>query len=584
MIGASAALSVSDIPFNGPVGAVEVGLVDGEFIMNPTVKQTEESELTLTVAGTKDAILMVEAGANEVSEDVIVDALMKGHEVIKQIVAVQEQIVEEIGKPKMEPVLFIPAEDIAARVDEVATPKLQQAIRIKDKLEREEAIDGVLEEVFEQISEEFPEREDEIGEAFHDILRREVRAMILNEEVRPDFRRPDEIRPVSCEAGIIPRVHGSGLFTRGQTQVLSIATLGATSDIQELDTTGLEEFKRYIHHYNFPPFSVGETRPLRGPGRREIGHGALAERALLPVIPGEEEFPYTIRVVSEVLESNGSSSMASICGSTLSLMDAGVPIKSPVAGIAMGLVKGDDKQVILTDIQGMEDALGDMDFKVAGTEDGITALQMDIKTSGVTREVLQTALKKAKAARMFILQKVLQTIDKPREELSPYAPRIIIVEIDPDKIRDVIGPGGKTINKITNETGVKIDIEQDGRVFIASTDEETGLRAKQIVEKITEEVEVGNTYMGKVTRIAPFGVFVEVLPGKDGLVRTNDLGKVNADKVEIGDEFLVKVAEIDHLGRINLTTRIEGSSNRSDRGRNKYNKFRSNSRKNKRNR
>jgi polyribonucleotide nucleotidyltransferase len=579
MIGASAALSVSDIPFNGPIGAVEVGLVDGEFVINPDVQEQEASKLSLTVAGTKDAILMVEAGASEVPEHIIVDAIMKGHEVIKEIVSFQEQIVREIGKPKMEAVLFVPAEDIVARVDGLATPRLRDVIRIKDKLEREAAIGAVLQDVFDQIAEEYPEREEEIEEAFHDILKREVRAMILDEEIRPDLRRPGEIRPVSCEVSVIPRVHGSGLFTRGQTQVLSIATLGAASDIQELDTTGPEEFKRYIHHYNFPPFSVGETRPMRGPGRREIGHGALAERALLPVIPDEDEFPYTIRVVSEVLESNGSSSMASVCGSTLSLMDAGVPIKAPVAGIAMGLVKGEDRAVILTDIQGMEDALGDMDFKVAGTRDGITALQMDIKISGVTREILASALERAREARLFVMEKMLQAIDKPREELSPYAPRIIVIEIDPDKIRDVIGPGGKTIHKITNETGVKIDIEQDGRVFIAAPDEETGLKAKEIIERLTRDVEVGATYTGKVTRTAPFGVFVEVLPGKEGLVRSNDLDPGDGDKLEVGDELLVRVAEIDHLGRINLSTRLSQPDrrqgrDRDPRSRNRPNKFR----------
>lgn len=575
IIGASAALSVSDIPFNGPIGAVEVGLVDGELVINPDVKQQEVSKLSLIVAGTKEAILMVEAGAHEVPEDIVVDAIMKGHEVIKGIVEFQEQIVKEIGKPKMEAVLFVPGEDVVARVDELATPKLRDAIRIKDKLEREAAIEEVLQGVFDQIADEFPEREEEIEEAFHDILKREVRAMILNEGIRPDLRRPDEIRPITCEVSVIPRVHGSGLFTRGQTQVLSIATLGAASDIQELDTTGLEEYKRYIHHYNFPPFSVGETRPMRGPGRREIGHGALAERALLPVIPDEDEFPYTIRVVSEVLESNGSSSMASVCGSTLCLMDAGVPIKAPVAGIAMGLIKGEDKSVILTDIQGMEDALGDMDFKVAGTANGITALQMDIKISGVTREILAEALEKARQARMFVMQKMLEAIDKPREELSPYAPRIIVVEIDPDKIRDVIGPGGKTIHKIINETGVKIDIEQDGRVFISAPDEETGLKAKEMIEKLTKDVEVGATYTGRVTRTAPFGVFVEVLPGKEGLIRSNDLGPANGG-LEVGDELLVRVSEIDHLGRINLSTRINPPERRpfrdkDPRGRPKHN-------------
>ncbi len=557
MIGASAALCVSDIPFGGPIGAVEMGLVDGEFVINPGVEESERSDLKLTVAGTKDAISMVEAGANRVSEEVMVDAMMEGHAIIKKIVAFQEEIAKEIGKPKMEPKLFVPDGEVVARVEELVTSPLRKAIRNEDKLERENAIDSVLKEALDAMAEEFPEKENEIKEAFNEVLKTQVRAMILEEEVRPDGRRPSEIRPISCEVSVIPRVHGSGLFTRGQTQVLSIATLGATSDIQELDTTGLEEFKRYIHHYNFPPFSVGETKPLRGPGRREIGHGALAERALIPVLPDEQDFPYTIRVVSEVLESNGSSSMASVCGSTLSLMDAGVPIKDPVAGVAMGLVKKEDKAVILTDIQGMEDALGDMDFKVAGTEDGITALQMDIKISGVNRDILSTALEKAKAARLFILEKMRETIDKPRDSLSPFAPRIIVVQIDPDKIREVIGPGGKTINKITGETGVKIDIEQDGRVFISAVDEESGRRAKQIIEQITRDVEVGDTYLGKVTRVSSFGAFIEVLPGKEGLMRQNDVGE--GGMPEVGDEVMVKVTEVDHLGRINLSGRLGDS-------------------------
>ncbi|HHW18435.1 MAG TPA: polyribonucleotide nucleotidyltransferase [Firmicutes bacterium] len=573
MIGASAALSVSDIPFGGPIGAVEVGLVNGQFVINPTVKEIEESELRLTVAGTKEAVLMVEAGANQVPEDTMVEAIMAGHEVIKELVAFQERIVAEIGKPKMEAVIFAPGEDVVARVRELATPRIREAIRVEEKLSRESAIDEILQEVFAEMAEEFPEREGEIAEAFHDVLKEEVRRMILETGTRPDGRRPDEIRPITCEVAVLPRVHGSALFTRGQTQVLSVATLGATSDIQELDTTGVEEFKRYIHHYNFPPFSTGEAKPLRGPGRREIGHGALAERALLPVIPGEEEFPYTIRVVSEVLESNGSTSMASVCGSTLCLMDAGVPIKAPVAGIAMGLIKGPDRSVILTDIQGMEDALGDMDFKVAGTEKGITALQMDIKIAGVTKEILRTALERARAARLFILEKMRATIEKPRETLSPYAPRIIVVEIDPEKIRDVIGPGGKTINKITQETGVKIDIEQDGRVFISATDEKSGLRAKEIVENLTQDVEVGRTYLGKVTRLTSFGAFVEILPGKEGLVRLGEIGQEHVRRVEdvlnVGDEVLVKVTEVDHLGRINLSRRqaIEDTVGRTARDR-----------------
>lgn len=574
MIGASAALSVSDIPFGGPIGAVEVGLCNGEFVINPTVKETEESELRLTVAGTKDAVLMVEAGANQVPEEVMVEAILKGHEVIRELCLFQEKIVEEIGKPKITPVIFKPGEDVVARVDAVVSPRIRQAIRVEEKLSRESAIDELLQSAVDELAPEFPDRENEIAEAFHDVLKREVRSMILETGIRPDGRKPDEIRPITCEVSVLPRVHGSALFTRGQTQVMSIATLGATSDIQELDTTGIEEFKRYIHHYNFPPFSTGEARPLRGPGRREIGHGALAERALLPVIPGEEEFPYTVRVVSEVLESNGSTSMASVCGSTLCLMDAGVPIKAPVAGIAMGLVKGEDKYTVLTDIQGMEDALGDMDFKVAGTEKGVTALQMDIKISGVSREILATALERAKAARLFILDKMRACIPKPRPQLSPYAPRILLVEIDPEKIRDVIGPGGKTINKITQETGAKIDIEQDGRVFISASDEESGKRAKDIVENLTRDVEVGRTYLGKVTRITSFGAFVEIMPGKEGLVRMGELSPDHPRRVEdvlnVGDEILVKVTEVDHLGRINLSRRqaIEGQLPKKDTDRN----------------
>jgi len=572
MIGASAALSVSDIPFGGPIGACEVGLINGQFMINPTVKETEESELRLTVAGTKDAVLMVEAGANQVPEDTMVEAIMRGHQVIQELAAFQEEIVKEIGKPKITPVIFTAGEDVVSRVREIATPKIEEAVRVEEKLSRESAIDEILEEVLTRLASGFPEREWEIAEAFHDILKEQVRKMILETGKRPDGRRPEEIRPVTCEVGVLPRVHGSALFTRGQTQVMSVATLGATSDIQELDTTGIEEFKRYIHHYNFPPFSTGEARPLRGPGRREIGHGALAERALLPVIPGEEEFPYTIRVVSEVLESNGSTSMASVCGSTLCLMDAGVPIKAPVAGIAMGLVKEEERYAILTDIQGMEAALGDMDFKVAGTEKGVTALQMDIKTGGVSREILRTALERAKAARLFILDKMTAVIAKPRPELSSYAPRILVVEIDPEKIRDVIGPGGKTINKITQETGAKIDIEQDGRVFISAADEESGQKAREIVESLTRDVEVGRTYLGKVTRLASFGAFVEILPGKEGLVRIGEISPEHTRRVEdvlnVGDEVLVKVTDVDHLGRINLSRRqaIEDTTGRHDRG------------------
>ncbi len=559
MIGASAALTVSDIPFNGPAAAVEVGLIGDKFVVNPDVKQSEESDLRLTVAGTKDAVLMVEAGANQVPEEVMVDAIMFGHDVIKELCALQENIASEIGKAKAVLPLYLPDQDVQSKVRGLASPKVRQAIRVEEKLSRESALDDVYKEVFDEAIVDLPEKDTAIGAAFHDVLKEEVRGMILETGRRPDGRQPDEIRKITCEVDVLPRVHGSAIFTRGQTQVMSIATLGAKGDIQELDTTGLEESKRYLHHYNFPPYSVGETRPLRGPGRREIGHGALAERALLPVIPDENDFPYTVRIVSEVLESNGSTSMASVCGSTLSLMDAGVPIKAPVAGIAMGLIKGQDKAVVLTDIQGMEDALGDMDFKVAGTRDGVTALQMDIKIAGVTREILTTALERAKAARLFILGKMLDTIPESRGELSQYAPRILVVNIDPEKIRDVIGPGGKTINKITAETGVKIDIEQDGRVFIAAPDMASGEKAKGIVENLTRDVEIGRVYTGKVTRTTNFGAFVEILPGKEGLVRIGEIAEERIGKVEdvlnIGDEVVVKVIEIDHMGRVNLSRR-----------------------------
>ena len=558
MIGASAALTVSDIPWNGPVAGVEVGLVNGQFVINPGVKEAEESDLRLTVAGTKDAVLMVEAGAKEVAEEKIIEAIMFGHQVIQGICDFQIQIQKEIGKPKFKPTLYLAGQDVTTRVSEAATPKIRQAIRVEEKLSRESAIDDIAAEIFPGLQEEFPDRESEISEAFHSVLKSEVRAMILETGKRPDGRRPDEIRPITCEVKVLPRVHGSAIFTRGQTQVMSIVTLGATGDIQELDTTGIEESKRYLHHYNFPPYSVGETKPLRGPGRREIGHGALAERALIPVLPNDTDFPYTMRVVSEVLESNGSTSMASVCGSTMSLMDAGVPIKAPVAGIAMGLIKGADKTEVLTDIQGMEDALGDMDFKVAGTEAGVTALQMDMKIAGVDRQVLGTALDRAKKARLFILGKIQEAIPAPRENLSEYAPRILVVIIDPEKIRDVIGPGGKMINKITAETGVKIDIEQDGRVFIAAPDMESGMRARDIVESLTRDVEIGKTYTGKVTRLTSFGAFVEILPGKEGLVRIEEIDE-NVRRAEdffsIGDEVIVKVTEIDHMGRVNLSRR-----------------------------
>jgi len=557
MIGASCALSISDIPFNGPIGGVRVGRINNQFIINPTVNQQDASELNLVVAGTKDAVLMVEAGANEVPEEVILEAISFGHDVIRQIVAFQENIINQIGKPKREIQYYEVPEEIDRTVREYVTDKLKAAVKNPDKLAREEQIKQVKTEAAEYFAALYPDNSRDIAYVMQKILKELVRRMITVDKIRPDGRKLDEVRPISCEVGLFARTHGSGLFTRGQTQVLTITTLGAIGDEQILDGLGVEESKRYMHHYNFPAFSVGETRPSRGPGRREIGHGALAERALLPVIPSEAEFPYTIRLVSEVLESNGSTSMGSVCGSTLSLMDAGVPIKAPVSGVAMGLVKEGEYYTILTDIQGMEDALGDMDFKVAGTTKGVTAIQMDIKIGGITKEILTAALEQAQKGRFYILDKMLEVISEPRAELSPYAPRIITMEIDPDKIRDVIGPGGKTIKKIIDETGVSIDIEDNGKVFIAAVDVEAGKKAVRIIENLVREVEVGGIYLGKVTRLMNFGAFVEILPGKEGLVHISQLARERVNKVEdivkIGDEILVKVTEIDRQGRINLS-------------------------------
>jgi polyribonucleotide nucleotidyltransferase len=562
LIGASVALSLSEIPFAGPVAAVHVGRVNGDFVINPTSEQSNESDLDLIVAGTKDAIIMVEAGAKEVAEEVILDAIFFGHEEIKRIVAFQEEIVEKYGHQKIEPETAGPDEEIAAAVQEYATPKLLAALKTPEKLEREAKLEEVKKETHDYFQEKLGEEEyaaktKDISGVLDTIIKDEVRKMISLEGVRVDGRKPEEIRPVTCEVGLLPRTHGSALFTRGQTQVLSIVTLGRISEEQILDGLGEEDSKRYIHHYNFPPYSVGEVRPMRSPGRRDIGHGALAERALLPVIPPEEDFPYTIRVVSEVLESNGSSSQASVCGSSLALMDAGVNIKKHVAGIAMGLIKHEERFTILSDIQGMEDHLGDMDFKVAGTKDGITAIQLDIKIAGIEKEILQQALEQARKGRLFIMSKMEEAIAQPRPDLSPYAPRMITMEIDPDRIRDVIGPGGKTIRKIIEETGVEIDIEDDGRVFITAIEQEAGEKARSIIELLTSDVEVGKTYLGKVVRLMNFGAFVEVLPGKEGLVHISQLAKERVAKVEDvvkpGDEILVKVVEIDRLGRINLS-------------------------------
>ncbi len=568
MIGTSLALCLSDIPFEGPIAGVVVGRVDGNFIINPTFDEMEKSDINLTVAGTKKAINMVEAGANMIPEEIMLEAIMFGHEKIKELVKLQEEIVEEIGKEKREVVLHKIDSEIEKMVKEYAIDKLIKAIQIQEKQTRQKEIDKIIEETLEYYTTDYEEQLNIINEILNKIVKEEVRRLILFEGIRPDGRVLDEIRPISCSVGLLPRPHGSGLFTRGQTQALSVCTLGALGDMQILDGLDLEESKRFMHHYNFPSYSVGEARPLRGPGRREIGHGALGERALDPIIPSEEDFPYTIRIVSEVLESNGSSSQASICGSTLSLMHAGVPIKAPVAGIAMGLVMDGDEVAVLTDIQGLEDHLGDMDFKVAGTSEGITALQMDIKIDGINREILEKALKQAKEGRMFILSKMLDTISEPNKELSKYAPKIITLKIDSEKIRDVIGPSGRVINKIIDDTGVKIDIEQDGRVFIASTDQKMNDKAKQIIEDLVKEVEIGQTYLGIVKRIEKFGAFVEIFQGKEGLVHISQLDVNRVEKVEdviaIGDSIMIKVTEIDNQGRINLSRKAALKENKTD--------------------
>ncbi|MDY5976328.1 MAG: polyribonucleotide nucleotidyltransferase [Anaerovoracaceae bacterium] len=562
MIGSSVALATSDIPWEGPTASVLIGMVDGEFVVNPTLAQREVSTMHLVVSGTKEAIMMVEAGAQEVPEDVMLDAIMFAHEEIKKIIVFIDEIIAEIGKPKMEVSLYKIPEEIDLAVREYAEGKMRTAIQTYDKLERLENMDAVEVETKEYFAETYPDNEKDIANVLYNITKEQVRSLILDEGIRPDNRKLDEIRPIWCETGVLPRTHGTGLFTRGQTQVLSVTTLGAIGEAQTLDGITEETTKRYMHHYNFPPYSVGEAGRMKSPGRREIGHGALAERALIPVLPSEEEFPYAIRVVSEVLSSNGSTSMGSTCGSCLSLMDAGVPIKKPVAGIAMGLIErveedGSSKMAILSDIQGMEDFLGDMDFKVAGTADGITAIQMDIKVHGLSKEILQKALAQAKEGRMFIMNKMLEVIPAPRAELSPYAPRIISMMVDPDKIRTIIGPGGKTINKIIADTGVKIDIDDTGLVYIAAPDLESAEAGKREIELLIKEVEAGEIYEGTVTRIMNFGAFVEILPGKEGLLHISKIAKERIEKVEdvlnIGDKVTVKVTEIDSQGRINLS-------------------------------
>jgi len=562
--GAAAALALSPIPFDGPVAAVRVGLVDGALILNPSLRVLDEkkSDLDLVVAGTRDAITMVEAGAREVSEDRLLEALDLAHAEIKRIIAAIEDLARQAGRPKIAVALAKPPADVEAAVREVAASRLAAALHNPDKLARESAVDRVAEETEAALAERFPGQERVIGEVVEALTKTEVRRMILDEGVRTDGRTPTQIRALSAEVGFLPRVHGSGLFMRGQTQVLTTCTLGTGQDEQIIDDLGLRERKRYLHHYDFPPYSVGEARPMRSPGRREIGHGLLAERALEPMLPPEEAWPYTMRLVSLVLESNGSTSMASVCGSTLALMDAGVPITKPVGGIAMGLItgpEGDRRVAILTDIQGIEDAMGDMDFKVAGTRDGVTALQMDIKIRGLAREILQRALAQARDARMQILDAIARALPAPRANLSPYAPRIFTIHINPERIREVIGPGGKVINKITAETGVKIDIEQDGRVLIASVNEDAAARAQRMIEAIVKEAKAGEVYKGRVTRLMNFGAFVEIFPGKEGLVHISELSSQRVGKVEdvvkVGDEFEVRVKEIDNLGRVNLTRR-----------------------------
>ena len=563
MVGASVAIATSDIPWEGPIAAVRVGRVDGRFIINPTLEQREQSDINLTVAGTKDAIMMVEAGADEVSEEVMLDAIFFGHEEIKKLVEFIDEIVAEVGKPKKELVLKQIPEDIDAAVRAYATGRMQEAIHTFDKLERLDNMDAVEVETKEHFAEIYPDNEKDIAAVLYNITKESVRNMILDEGIRPDNRKTTEIRPVWCETGLLPRVHGSGLFTRGQTQVLSTCTLAPSSEAQMIDGITEQTEKRYMHHYNFPGYCTGEAKSPRSPGRREIGHGALAERALLPVIPPVEEFPYALRVVSDVLSSNGSSSMGSTCGSTLALMDAGVPIKRPVSGIAMGLISrteedGSQKIAVLSDIQGMEDFLGDMDFKVTGTEVGVTAIQMDIKIHGLSREILEKALAQAKEGRAHILDVMLEEIPEPRKEMSKYAPRSINMMIDPDKIRIVIGPGGKTINRIIDETGVKIDIAEDasGLISIYSSDMAGAEAAKREIELLTKDAEVGQTYEGKVTKIMSFGAFIEILPGKEGLLHISKMADHRVEKVEdvmnVGDEVKVRVYEIDKQNRINL--------------------------------
>ncbi|WP_055070956.1 polyribonucleotide nucleotidyltransferase [Clostridium massiliamazoniense] len=558
---ASTALCLSSIPFTTPVAAVQVGLIDGEFILNPTSEERVKSEMELTVCATKDRVMMIEAGGNEIPEEVMINAINFGFEKSQDIIKFQEEAMKSFGKEKKEPVLYTVNSELEEAIKDFAYDMISEAMHIQDKDERNAAMDVVKEKISEEFNEkeEFQEVLGDIGEIVYNIQKKVVRKMLLKEHVRPDGRAFDEVRPISCEVDVLPRTHGTGIFTRGLTQVMTVATLGGIGEFQILDGIGEEESKRYMHHYNFPAYSVGEVRPLRGPGRREIGHGALAERALEPLIPSEEEFPYTIRLVSEVLSSNGSTSQASVCGSTLALLDAGVPIKRPAAGIAMGLITSEDltEEEVLTDIQGIEDFFGDMDFKVAGTEKGITSIQVDTKIAGLSKTIIRDAIEGARKARLMIIDKITECIPAAKEEVSKYAPKTSTLKIDPEKIRDVIGAGGKVINKIIADTGVKIDIKEDGLVYVSSEDSQGVKEAIRIIEGLTKEVKVGEIYLGKVTKITQFGAFVEVLPNKEGLVHISklDVNRVNKveDVVSVGDEILVKVTEIDQQGRVNLS-------------------------------
>ncbi len=559
MIASSAALVISDVPFAGPVGAVRVGLLEGKFVINPGYKEIALSALNLVVAGTADAIMMVEGGANELTEAQMLEALETAHREIKKIVARQNDLAAKVGKAKRSVKTIEVDKELAAQVAVLVMERLRTAIIIPEKMERQRTLDAILDEIKQQLKNDDPTRSLQISKIFHDIEKDAVRKIILDKNTRADGRKPTEIRPISSVVGMLPRTHGSALFTRGETQALVVTTLGTSDDEQRIDSLEGEYYKTFMLHYNFPPFSVGETKPLRGPGRREIGHGALAERALKPMLPTKQEFPYTIRLVSDILESNGSSSMATVCGGTLALMDAGVPIKAPVAGIAMGLIKEGDKVIILSDILGLEDHLGDMDFKVTGTSKGITALQMDMKIEGITIETMRTALNQAREGRLHILGKMLEALAEPRKSLNPFAPRIITMQINPDKIKDVIGSGGKVIRSIVEQTGAKIDIEDNGTINIASSDEAAANKAKEIIRGICQDAEVGKLYMGKVRKIMDFGAFVEIFPGTDGLLHISQISEQRLEKVtdalKEGDEILVKVLEIDRQGKIRLSSK-----------------------------